>query len=112
MPVNENIGAGKFNSTGIGYGGCFPGRHIDAFQGGDGRVALLEITFNFEIELLREIAGQGNACAAQTNAIFQRSRTEAAFERGDIAAFHIRLNISAEGELVLRAAGVHIHSWR
>ena len=112
VPVNENIGAGKFNPIGIGHSSCFSCRHIDAFQGGDGGVTLLQIALNFEVELLGEIARQGNAGAAQSNPILQCRCAETAFEGGDIATFNIRLNISAEGELVLRAAGVHIYRRR
>ena len=112
VPVNENIGAGKLHSIAVGHGGHFAGRHVDALQCRDRGVALFQIALNFEVELLGEIARQSNAGAAQSNPILQCRCAETAFEGGDIATFNIRLNISAEGELVLRAAGVHIYRRR
>ena len=100
--------AGKLDAVASRSGRGRAGRRVDRFQRRDRGVALLEVAFDFEIELLREIAGQSDARAAQPEAILQRGRAEAAFKRGDVAVFEIRLDITAEGQLVFRAAGMDI----
>ena len=46
-------------------------------------IALPKVAFDFEIELLRKIAGQIDARPTQTKTIIYRGLTKTAFERGD-----------------------------
>src|SRR5437660_1316889 len=91
VPINENVGAGKSGAT-VGK-----------------TVALSEIAFHFKIELLGEIADQIDAGTSQTEAVLQRILAEATFECGDVTAFQIDLQITAQRQFEFRAARMHIH---
>src|SRR5438046_3039578 len=69
MPVNEDVCARKSGAV-----------RVDA-------ITILEVAFDFEIELLGKIAGEIDSCAAQTKPIFQCRLTKASFERADITVF-------------------------
>ena len=78
---------------------------------GDAEIALLELALDLEIELLREIASQVDARAAQTKTIFVCAGAfdEATLKCGNIAALILRLDESAKCELGLRRAGNNIN---
>ena len=86
MPVNEDVRSRKCGAV-----------RVKA-------IALAKVAFDFEVELLREIAGQIDASPAQPETIFHRSLTKPTFERGDVAVFEIRLNVSAKHQLEFRGA--------
>src|SRR5439155_14023510 len=72
-------------------------------------VALLKVAFDFEVELLREVAGEIDSCPAQSEAVFQCCLTEAPLKRGDIAIFEIRLDESTEHQFQFRPALLDIN---
>ena len=64
VPVNENVRAGKLRPVGVGHRGGLAGFDVDFTQSGDSRIALLKVTFDLEVELLQEIAGETDARAS------------------------------------------------
>ena len=80
VPVNKNVRTGKLGPVGIGHRGGFAGFYVDFTQSGDGRVALLEVAFDLEVELLQVIAGETDARASQTEPILESAQTKAAFK--------------------------------
>ena len=112
VPVDEYVGPGKFHTVGIGHRCCRTGLDVDASQGRDGRIALLEIALDFEIELLGEFARQSDAGAPQPEPVLQRIRTEPTFEGGDVTAFQIRLDITAQGQFIFRTGSLRVNRRR
>ena len=94
MPVNENVGAGKSGAT--------AGK----------TVALPEIAFDFKVELLGKVSDQIDARAPDTKTVFQRAEPKTSFESGNIAAFGIHLEVTAQRQFVLRTAWHDIDWWR
>src|SRR5207249_8384304 len=92
MPVEPNVGSRKVGAVGW-----------------RSAIAILEIAFHFEIELLGKFAGQADPCPAQAETILQRGLTEAPFECGYVAVFKIRLDESAQHQLQFRPTLLHVN---
>src|SRR4030095_7379078 len=86
MPVEENVCCRKSGTVGVEP------------------VALAKVAFHFEVEVLRKLAGQIDPCPAQPETIIDRSLTKPSLESGDIAAFEVGLNESAQRQLQFRSA--------
>ncbi len=86
MPVDENVGARKSGAVGVEP------------------IALAKVAFDFEVEVLRKLAGQIDPRPAQPETIIDRSLTKPSLESGDIAAFEVGLNESAQHQLQFQPA--------
>ena len=86
MPVDENVGARKGGTVGVET------------------IALAKVAFDFEVEVLRKLAGQIDPRPAQPETIIDRSLTKPSLESGDIAAFEVGLNESAQHQLQFQSA--------
>ena len=84
MPVDANVCGGKGGAVGVSA------------------IALAKIAFHFKVELLRKIASQIDARPAQPETVIDRGLTKPSFESGDIAAFKVDLNESAQHQLQFR----------
>src|SRR5438477_1448346 len=74
-------------------------KNVRGLEGGSVRiksVAVFEVAFQLEIELLGKIAGQIDSCATQTKPIFQGGLAKTTLEGRDIAVFEIHLDESAQ----------------
>ena len=72
-------------------------------------IAVLEVAFQLEIELLRKFAGEIDPCSAQTESVFQRRLAKASLKRGNIDPFKIRLDEPAQNQLQLHSMLLDIY---
>jgi hypothetical protein len=91
MPVNPDVGARKRGAPSIGA------------------IAVSEIAFHFEIELLGKIAGQIDPCPAQSKTILDFGLTKIPVESKCIAAFGVKLDKSAEHQFQFRSTLLNVN---